>query len=70
MYDLVDVVAGDDESLEYVGPLFGFPFFELGASDYDVVPMVDKAFDDVFEVEDFWAWASSCRTFCEATRDI
>ena len=49
---LVEVVEGDDQTLEDVGPFPGAGEIELGAPDDDLLAVVDEVLQQLLEVED------------------
>ena len=55
VYHLVDVVAGDDERLKYVGAVLCLLQVELGAAYGHVMPVVDEVAHAVLQREQPWA---------------
>ena len=51
IHHLVDVVAGDDESLQDVSPLLSLAEVVLGAADGDIVAVFHEVADEVLECE-------------------
>src|SRR5690606_26381693 len=49
--DLVEVIQGYEIPFQDMGAPFGFGKFKFGASDHHVVPVVDKIFDQILEIE-------------------
>ena len=52
--DRVDVVEGDDQALQNVGPLFRLVQVKLRATDHNVVPVLDVVRHHLLQVEQLW----------------
>ena len=55
MYNLVDIVNGDNQALEDVGTLLCLAQIVLGATDGYVVTMLNEVLDTLLERKQAWA---------------